>query len=195
LQRFHKGNPAEPGFRPSQLSRTALSSREQYFFQPAIVELVQSKNISIKDGLLFATGHKATLSDEQRDWQKISACLQKQGNQIPVVTQLEKECGVDNRALMYSIGRAQREGAIIKISEKRYALVPVLGDFAQAALDLTEDESELTVVGYRDHMGCGRNVAVDVLEYFDGIRFTRRVGEGRIILNRSLPAKLFIAKE
>jgi selenocysteine-specific elongation factor len=135
------------------------------------------------------------MTDEQRDWQILSTCLQKHGHQIPVMTQLEKECGIEKKALTYCVGRAQRAGKVIKISEKGHALVPVLNEFAQAALDLTADDTELTVVGYRDHMGCGRNVAVEVLEYFDGIRFTRRAGEGRIILNRSLPAKLFIAKE
>jgi len=151
---------------------------------------VKSKDISIKDGLLAATGHKASMSDEQRDWITISACLEKHARQIPVVTQLEQECGIEKRALMFCIGRAQRDGKIIKISSKRYALVSVLSEFAQAALDLTTNNPELTVIDYRDHMGCGRNIAVDVLEYFDGIRFTRRVGEGRIILHRTLPVRL-----
>jgi hypothetical protein len=39
----------------------------------------------------------------------------------------------------------------------------------------------------------GRNFAVDVLEYFDSVRFTRCKGEARINLNRTLPDRLFTA--
>lgn len=193
ISKLHRINPNEPGFRPSQVAHAALSTRDQTFFQPAVVELLKSNDISIKDGLLIAKGHDTAASSEQREWLQISACLQKHGNQIPTVTQLERECGIERQALLHNIGRAQREGKLVKINAKRYALTSVLNDFAQAALDLTADEPTLTVVDYRDHLGCGRNIAVDVLEYFDGIRFTRRDGEARIILKRALPVRYFSA--
>lgn len=190
---LHRDNPNEAGFKPSQVAGAALSSRDQPFFQSATVALLKSNGLLIKDGLLIAKAHEASASNESRDWLTISACLQKHGKQIPTLTQLENECGTDRRALLYTIGRAQREEKIVRINAKRYALTSTLSEFAQAALNLTADESALTVVNYRDNLGCGRNIAVDILEYFDGIRFTRRVGEARIILKRALPARYFNA--
>ncbi len=193
LLKLHRNKPDESGFKPSQVARAALATHDQAFFQPATVALLKSNDIFIKDGLLIAKGHDTSTSSEQREWLEISACLQKHGKQIPAVTQLEQECGIERQVLLHSIGRAQREGKLVKINAKRYALASVLNDFAQAALDLTADEPTLTVVRYRDHLGCGRNIAVDVLEYFDGIRFTRRDGEARIILKRALPIRYFSA--
>ena len=56
--------------------------------------------------------------------------------------------------------------------------------FAQAVLTLTEGGESLAVARCRDHLGCGRNVLIDVLEYFDSIGFTRRIGNARIVLDR-----------
>ena len=75
----------------------------------------------------------------------------------------------------------------------RYGETSLLYEFTQAALTLTRDKSTLTVAEFRDHFGCGRNVLIEVLEYFDAIGFTRRVGNARVILDRGLPDKRFIA--
>ena len=39
----------------------------------------------------------------------------------------------------------------------------------------------LTAAAFRDRSGIGRNLAIEVLEYFDRIKFTRRVGDARVI--------------
>jgi selenocysteine-specific elongation factor len=191
LPELHRSKPAEPGVKPAQLMRTALPADEHGFFQPAISELTDAGDIKLKDGLLAVRGHQATPSSkEDRDWPVISACLQKHGRKIPGITQLEQECGIAKLALQSSLDRAQRDRRLIKISPKRYALTSVMNEFARAALELTQDKPTLTVVEYRDHLGCGRNTAIEVLEYFDGIGFTRRDGEARIIRDRKLPDRL-----
>ena len=40
-------------------------------------------------------------------------------------------------------------------------------------------------------MDTGRKLAIEVLEYFDSIRFTQRRGDVRVVLNADLPAQLF----
>ena len=66
-----------------------------------------------------------------------------------------------------------------------------MNEFAQAALDLTEDKPTLAVADIRDRLACGRNVLIEVLEYFDSIGFTRRTGNSRLILDRELPGRQF----
>ena len=191
--KLHRGNPNEAGFRPSAVASAALSTRDKTLFQTAIVALLKSGNVLVKDGLLLAKKYAEIASSDSHEWIVLSACLQEHGKQIPTLAQLEQECGIDHQALLQSIGRAQREEKLVKINAKRYALTSILRECAQAALDLTSNQPELTVVNFRDYLGCGRNIAVDILEYFDGIRFTRRVGEARVILKRAMPARFFNA--
>ena len=171
----------------------ALPVTERRFFQSAIVQLIETGDVLFQDGLLSAKGHKASPSlEEESDWLIVSTCLRKHGRQIPTMGLLEKETQLESSALQQTIGRAERAGQLIKISQKRVAHVAVIRDFAVVALELTQDKPTLNLIEYRDYLGCGRNVAVDVLEYFDAIRFTRRAGESRIILNKKLPDKLFV---
>ena len=40
----------------------------------------------------------------------------------------------------------------------------------------------ITAAGFRDRSGIGRNAAIEVLEYFDRIRFTRRIGDTHVLV-------------
>jgi selenocysteine-specific elongation factor len=48
-----------------------------------------------------------------------------------------------------------------------------------------------TVIQYRDAMGCGRNLAIEVLEYFDAIGYTSRQGDRRSVRTNHVPEELF----
>ncbi len=190
LRALHRDKPAEQGFSPTELALPDIG--DPRLVAPALADLVQSGDIESRNGLLTARGHQATLSaQESGDWRIVSACLRKHGRQIPSVTQLEVECGIDKRALHASLRRAERDRRLTRINPKRYVEASMLNEFAQAALELTEDKRTLTVVECRDRLGCGRNVLIEVLEYFDTIGFTRRVGNARVILDRGLPERRF----
>ena len=189
LRELHKKEPREPGFRPSQVAQHALGRARQALLQPALVELLKRQEIRISDGLLSVAGHTVADTDVDPDWSLIAKCLQHYGRSVPTLTQIEKETGLAEHKLKHRLGLAQRDGKLTRINTRRFVLTSTLREFAQAALDLTADNESLAVATYRDHLGCGRNVAVDVLEYFDGIRFTRRVGETRIIVRRSMPER------
>ncbi len=194
LSELHRSNSAEPGITPAQLMHASLPASEQRLFQGAVAELTESGDIHMTNGLLSTRGHQATPSSrDDSDWLAISACLRKHGRRIPNLAQLEQECGVEKAALQRSLGRAQRDRRLVKINAKRYAEPSLVNEFAQAVLELTQDKSTLTVTECRDHLGCGRNLMIEVLEYFDGIGFTRRVGNARVILDRGLPDKHFTA--
>lgn len=194
LQEYHRNKADEPGIKPTQLARTALPAGDQRLFESAVKELTNSGDVLLTKGLLSDSEFRATPSgQDDDDWLAISACLKKHGRQIPNLAQLEQECGLAKPALQRSVSQAQRDRRLVRINSKRYAETSLLYEFAQAALALTRDGSTLAVAEFRDHFGCGRNVLIEVLEYFDAIGFTRRVGNARVILDRGLPDKQFTA--
>jgi len=192
LAEFHHDRPTEAGIKVTELMHAALPVAERRFFQPAIAKLIEAGDVIFKDGLLSIKGHAAVPSiEEESDWLIVANCLRKHGRQIPSMSLLEQETQLEKTSLQQAISRAERAGKAFKISKNRVAHIAVLRDFATVALNLTKDSPTFNVIEYRDCLGCGRNVVVDVLEYFDTIRFTRRSGESRIILNKQLPDKLF----
>jgi selenocysteine-specific elongation factor len=53
------------------------------------------------------------------------------------------------------------------------------------ALQLIDDEGQVTVARLRDKCQCSRKVSLALLEHLDDLHLTRRVGDGRV---RALPA-------
>jgi selenocysteine-specific elongation factor len=194
LQKFHRDNPGEPGIEQPRLAQLALRSGDGKLFQPLITALSESGDIKLTNGLLSAADFKARPSLEtDKEWQAIAACLRKHNRQIPNLAQLREESGLTGPELERCLGRAQRDRQLVRINANRFAETPVVLEFARGALALTGDNSNLGVAELRDHLGCGRNVLIEVLEYFDSIGFTRRVGNARIVLDRTLPDKKFAA--
>jgi selenocysteine-specific elongation factor len=192
LLNFHDRNTDEPGMRLTQLARVSLPHDEQRLFQPAIVEMIKSGNVKLADGLLSADGFSVQTSEQDDSgWLAVSACLQKHGRQVPNIIQLQEECGLDDEPFERAVSRALRDRRIVKISPERYVETAVVNEYALGVLKLTAKDPNLTVAGLRDHMGCGRNVLVEFLEYFDSIGFTRRTVNARVVLDRKLPAKRF----
>ena len=68
------------------------------------------------------------------------------------------------------------------INATRYALTTTLLDFAEITESLAS-ERNFTVAGFKDELGVGRKLAVEILEFFDSINFTQRQGNERTIAN------------
>ena len=60
-----------------------------------------------------------------------------------------------------------------------------LRSLAARALELVEQHGSLRVVDWRDRIGIGRKRAIQLLEYFDRIGFTRRLANERRIRSDS----------
>ena len=75
---------------------------------------------------------------------------------------------------------AQR-GLLVQISPKRFYLPERLTAIADTVATLANQEP-LTVRRFRDHTGIGRNIAIELLEYFDRRGYTRRHGDARTVV-------------
>ncbi len=69
----------------------------------------------------------------------------------------------------------------IQISTNRYYLPDQIAQLSQTAIDLAEHD-DFTVRAFRDSTGVGRNIVIEILEYFDRKGFTRRNGDVRQIV-------------
>ena len=90
-----------------------------------------------------------------------------------------------------AVSAAACTGRLHRLGEARLALPATLRDFAGVALQCASASGGFTVKEFRDASGVGRNPCIDVLEYFDQLRFTRRDGQKRTIVDPDLPENRF----
>ncbi len=192
LRRWHASNPREPGIRVAQLQSGLEGTVEPALFVSALGDLLRTASLVLKDGKLSLSGHRPTVSAESVErWEKVARFLEQRGKDIPLVSELCAETGLDKKLLENLLHGATKEGRVHRLTDNRYALPDQLRKLAQLVLDLVDDGEPITVINFKGRMGTGRKVAIEVLEYFDSVRFTQRRGDHRVVLDAELPARLF----
>ena len=90
---------------------------------------------------------------------------------------------MEQRQLEGFLNRAAQSGWLIKVAGNRYFTPEVVLTLANIAETLAAeaDNGEFDPRSYRDRSGIGRNLSIEVLEYFDKAGLTRRTGRGRRI--------------
>ena len=88
--------------------------------------------------------------------------------------------------------RAGRLGLVTRISKTRFLTPDQLHELAAIAEKLANADGDgmLMVAEFRDASGVGRNMTIEILEYFDRQKFTRRVGDGRKVVQAADKATL-----
>ena len=72
---------------------------------------------------------------------------------------------------------------LIKVAPNRFYHPTALRRLAETAqrLAATSGDGRFDARAFRDASGIGRNLTIQVLEYFDGAGITRRIGDTRIV--------------
>ena len=78
---------------------------------------------------------------------------------------------------------ARVEPRLTSFAAQRYISTEALGRFKQTVGELGCDGRKFKLAEVRDGVGQSRRVVQPLLEYLDRVRFTRRVGDERILLD------------
>jgi selenocysteine-specific elongation factor len=68
------------------------------------------------------------------------------------------------------------------VSKNRFFLPAALGRLQQMAMEEAHARGTIAAAAFRDRSGIGRNLTIEVLEYFDRIKFTRRIGDAHVLV-------------
>lgn len=120
---------------------------------------------------------------EEELWKRIHPILEAGGLRPPRVREIAEELNLGLNGLENFLGRAQQLGLALRVTENRSFLPETVLELAEAAEALAgeADNEMFDAKDFRDHTGIGRNLTIEVLEYFDRNGFTRRTQSGRRI--------------
>lgn len=186
LEAWHKGHPQEPGAAPVALRKLLGEAPPPVpLFDGVAGRMADARTLIRAGGRLALPGHTVRFSDqEERLWRKIEPLLVEGGLRPPRVRELAEECGAsDHKPVETLLKRAARMGLVAEVSANRFfppAAINGLMDIARA-IAAENGEGQFTAKDFRDKTGIGRNVAIEVLEYFDKAGLTRRKGDVREI--------------
>ena len=142
---------------------------------------------ALDDGTIKLKGGRYALADHQADvppavvalFDKVKPLLDQA--QPPSSGDLAKQLGIPLSKLEKEMPSLVKFRLCLQISTNRYYLPDQIAQLTQTAIDLAEHD-DFTVRAFRDSTGVGRNIVIEILEYFDRKGFTRRNGDVRQIV-------------
>ena len=154
-------------------------------------ELVREGAI-VKEGMgIRLPSHQPRLQGaDATNWKKIKPLLIEGGLRPPVVIDIAQAIGNEPRKVESLLVRAGRHGLVVRIAKNRFyppETLRQLGEIAEkVALDA--ENGMVTAATFRDASEIGRNLAIEVLEFFDKMKFTRRVGDAHEVIRPAADA-------
>ncbi|MHA8111662.1 selenocysteine-specific translation elongation factor [Kosakonia cowanii] len=184
LATYHQQHHDEPGPGRERLRRMALPMEDEALVLTLIERMRESGDIQSHHGWLHLPEHKAGFNNEQAQlWQKAAPLF---GDEPWWVRDLARETGVDEQVMRGVLRQAAQQGLITAIVKDRYYRNDRIVTFASMIRDLDQGRGSTSAADFRDRLNVGRKLAIQILEYFDRIGFTRRRGNDHILRDKAL---------
>ncbi|MCS2170989.1 selenocysteine-specific translation elongation factor [Scandinavium sp. TWS1a] len=181
---YHDQHRDEPGPGRERLRRIALPLEDDALVLALLEQMRASGVIHSHHGWLHLPEHKAGFTDEQRVlWQKVEPQF---GDEPWWVRDLAQQTGADEQVMRMTLRQAAQQGMITAIVKDRYYRNDRIVQFAGLIRELDQAVGSTCAADFRDSLNVGRKLAIQILEYFDRIGFTRRRGNDHLLRDAML---------
>lgn len=183
LQSWHNQHPDQIGLADVPLLKQAGYRLPDQVAQ-AIASELENEGAVVRERLgLRLPSHQAGLQGEDAKlWQRVADIVEAEGLRPGSLADIAGKLNVQERRLQSFLTAAGRHGLAHRISNTRYLTQGQLADLRRLAEETaTKAGGPLDVRAFRDATAIGRNMAIEVLEYFDKLGYTARRGETREI--------------
>ena len=203
LQRFHTKSSDEPGVNAARLRRMTLPGLQQgahdALWRGLLDALLQDGSLAQSGAWLHLPGHSVRLSAaEDRLAQQLLPALQAGHFDPPWVRDLARDTQAGDEPVRQLLRKLARQGLVFQPVKDLFYAAPAMDALAallrtlavQAAADGAEDGASgagsagaaaVQAHAFRDATGLGRKRAIQLLEFFNRIGFTRRVEGGHLL--------------
>lgn len=179
LALYHEQHKDEPGPGRERLRRIALPMEDEALVLTLIEQMRESGIIASHHGWLHLPEHKAGFTDEQLAiWQKVAPLF---ADEPWWVRDLATQTGTDENMMRGVLRLAAQQGMITAIVKDRYYRNDRIVAFASMIRELDLEKGSTCAADFRDKLNVGRKLAIQILEYFNRIGFTRRRGNDHLL--------------
>jgi selenocysteine-specific elongation factor len=184
IDRAHEKNPERRGIDVSQL-RKELQIQSDKLFTEVISELTQS-GFTRSENQIARLRHCPSLPPELVSAaENIRAVLSAKRFDPP-----DRKAFSQDRHLQQALRFLIDQAEVVEISREIVVLRDAAKEMQNAVADFLSENGSATASEIRQKIGTTRRVIIPFLEYLDRMSVTRRIGDERVLANKSAAAKL-----
>ena len=188
LAAFHEREPDHAGVERERLRRRSLPTLASEAFNAIVQSLLEEQRVVMAQGSFIALpGHKVEFSASEKNlWDHILVLLSEAPFQPPRVRPLAAALAIDEPEMRKLMGKSAKLGLTYRVAHDHYFLSTAVRELAMHVNELIQNEGLAKVAPFRDRIGTGRKLAVEILEFFDNIGYTRRIKEHHVLRQASM---------
>jgi selenocysteine-specific elongation factor len=182
LQTFHAQHPDEPGIDRGRLRRMTMPNLVDAVWRAVIDELLQRRAVQHSGHWLHLPGHRISLNDHDRELaQRLRSALLAGRFDPPWVRDLAAAVQSSDDEVRLVLRKCALQGSVYQIVHDLFYHSECVGELARVLKDLVHRQGIVEAAHYRDAIGVGRKRAIQILEFFDRVGYTRRTRNARVL--------------
>jgi selenocysteine-specific elongation factor len=178
----HEREPEMPGLEQNRLRRIVAPSLDADALAEVVDELLGEGLLVRRGAFLAVPTHKAELGrDERVRWEGIKPLLMEKPFEPPRVRDIARATGIVEAEVRNVLKKVARLGEVMLVAHDHFFLADAVRQLADVAEELVRRDGAARAAAFRDRIGGGRKVAIQILEFFDRVGFLRRVRDAHLL--------------
>ncbi|MDR7426823.1 MAG: selenocysteine-specific translation elongation factor, partial [Armatimonadota bacterium] len=177
LVEAHQQMPWRMGVPREELKTRAAPGADDRLFAAVLDRLLAAGTVAVTRGLVHLGTHRPVFAPEEESLRRAILHALGEGRFSPPTLQ---EVGArlgSGPAFARMVQSLLEEGALVEVAPGIVFAAEIVEEVARRVVAMAQATGEVTVAQVRDALGTSRKFALALLEYFDGIRLTRRLGD------------------
>lgn len=188
MTRFHERMPDEPGVNAARLRRMALPGQAQpahdALWKGLLGALLREGELALTGAWLHLPGHTVSLnSTEQSVVERVLPWVSEGEFDPPWVRDLASRAQAPEEVVRQALRKVSRQGLLFQVVKDLFYSPEHVQQLSRLVAELAAQHprGELEARVFRDATGLGRKRAIQVLEFFDRVGYTRRVRDAHVV--------------
>ena len=182
LQHNHANEPSMLGTERERLRRQVMPGLPGAFFRPLLNAMIETGDIERHGPFLALPGHQVALDEaDERLWRQVQPLIAATPFEPPRVRDMAATQGLDEQAIRQALMACARLGRLYQVRKDHFFEASAVERMAHIVAMLNAEHGAARAADFRDRIGTGRKLAIQILEFFDRLGFTRRVRDDHVV--------------
>ncbi len=182
LQAFHTTSPDEIGPDIKRLKRLAAPRADDALWQFLIEQLLADGSVARSGHWLHRPEHAVRMNEaEEQIAQQLLPLLANGAFDPPWVRTLAADTRTPEAMVRQTLASLARRGQVFQVVKDLFYPLDTIERLAEIARQCNSSDAGLQAAAFRDATGLGRKRAIQLLEFFDRVGFTRRVKDQHLL--------------
>jgi selenocysteine-specific elongation factor len=182
LAAYHEKNPLKPGLSKEELRSRLYRGLDQRLFQYLLNDLLKQEKIAQDQALIRLAGHQVSLQDGEESLRQELEDFYKKARLAPptIKETMAAFTKYPSPLIKEVLALMANDKVIVKVKEDLYFHTPPLAELQNRLTEYLAQKGEIDTPAFKEMTGLSRKFSIPLLEYFDKIKVTIRVGDKRI---------------